>query len=66
MDLEHGLIMFFMGCTITVIGFLIAFTIASRVIHKIENRKKEPLSSVEQSLKNLRDIPGSKAGDDCQ
>ena len=65
MDLEHGLIMFFMGCTITVIGFLIAFTIASRIVHK-QNKKNRPLSSVEQSLKNLRDIPGSKAGDDCQ
>ena len=54
-----------MGGTITVIGFLIAFMIASRVIHK-QNKKNRPLSSVEQSLKNLRDIPGSKAGDDCQ
>ena len=40
MDLEHGLIMFFMGGIITVIGFLIAFTIASRVIHKEETRTK--------------------------
>ena len=65
MDFEHGLAMFFIGCTLTVIGFLIAFTIASRVVHK-QNKKNRPLSSVEQSLKNLRDIPGSKAGDDCQ
>ena len=65
MDLEHGLIMFFMGGIITVIGFLIAFMIASRVIHK-EGKKNRPLSSVEQSLKNLREMPGSKAGDDCQ
>ena len=53
MDLEHGLIMFFMGCTITVIGFLIAFTIASRVVHKEEKRKKKIYSSVEESLRNL-------------
>ena len=57
MDLEHGLIMFFMGGIITVIGFLIAFTIASRVIHK-ESKKNRPLSSVEQSLKNLRELNG--------
>jgi len=57
--------MFFIGCTITVIGFLIAFMVASRVVHK-ENKKNRPLSSVEQSLKNLREMPGSKAGDDCQ
>ena len=65
MTLEHGLIMFFMGGTITVIGFLIAFMIASRVIHK-QNKKNRPLSSVEESLRQLNDGPGSKAGDDCQ
>ena len=65
MDFESGLLMFFIGCTLTVIGFLIAFTIASRIVNK-QNKKNRPLSSVEQSLKNLRDIPGSKAGDDCQ
>ena len=65
MTWEHGLMMFFAGTTLTVIGFLIAFMVASRVVHK-ENKKNRPLSSVEQSLKNLRDIPGSKAGDDCQ
>ena len=54
-----------MGGIITVIGFFIAFMVASRVVHK-ESKKNRPLSSVEQSLKNLRDIPGSKAGDDCQ
>tara|TARA_B100001778_G_scaffold13058_1_gene10156 strand:+ start:650 stop:835 length:186 start_codon:yes stop_codon:yes gene_type:complete len=53
MDLEHGLIMFFMGGIITVIGFLIAFTIASRVVHKEEKRKKKIYSSVEESLRNL-------------
>ena len=65
MTLEHGLIMFFMGGTITVIGFLIAFMIASRVIHK-QNKKNRPLSSVEESLRQLNAGPGSKAGDDCQ
>ena len=65
MNFEYGLAMFFIGCTITVIGFLIAFMVASRVVHK-ENKKNRPLSSVEQSLKNLREMPGSKAGDDYQ
>ena len=65
MNFEYGLAMFFIGCTLTVIGFFIAFTVASRVVHK-ENKKNRPLSSVEQSLKNLREMPGSKAGDDCQ
>jgi|TARA_B100001540_G_scaffold315950_1_gene344510 uncharacterized protein YneF (UPF0154 family) len=57
MDFEHGLAMFFIGCTLTVIGFLIAFMIASRVVHK-ENKKNRPLSSVEQSLKELRSLNG--------
>ena len=65
MDFEHGLALFFIGCTLTVIGFLIAFMIASRVIHK-QNKKNRPLSSVEESLRQLNDGPGSKAGDDCQ
>ena len=65
MTWEHGLIMFFAGATLTVIGFLIAFMVASRVVHKA-NKKNRPLSSVEQSLKDLREMPGSKAGDDCQ
>ena len=46
MDFEHGLALFFIGCTLTVIGFLIAFMIASRVIHK-QNKKNKPLTSVE-------------------
>ena len=57
MDFEHGLAMFFIGCTLTVIGCLIAFMIASRVVHK-ENKKNRPLSSVEQSLKELRSLNG--------
>ena len=65
MNFEYGLAMFFIGCTITVIGFFIAFMVASRVVHKA-NKKNRPLSSVEQSLKDLREMPGSKAGDDCQ
>ncbi len=65
MNFEYGLAMFFIGCTLTVIGFFIAFMVASRVVHKA-NKKNRPLSSVEQSLKDLREMPGSKAGDDCQ
>ena len=57
MDFEHGLALFFIGCTLTVIGFLIAFMIASRVVHK-QNKKNKPLTSVEQSLKELRSLNG--------
>jgi|TARA_B000000557_G_scaffold8459_1_gene7014 hypothetical protein len=53
MTWEHGLIMFFAGTTLTVIGFLIAFSVASRVIHKENKRKNRKYSSVEESLRNL-------------
>ena len=65
MDLQHGLICGFIGITLTIVGFTIAYCVAN-YYYKKENKKKEPLSSVEQSLKNLNDMPGSKAGDDCQ
>ena len=55
----------FIGCSATVIGFLIAFYVANRNFKKSQEKNK-PLSSVEQSLKTLNEIPGSKAGDDCQ
>jgi preprotein translocase subunit YajC len=35
MDLQHGLLMFVFGCTITIIGFFIAFLVIRY------NRKKE-------------------------
>ena len=65
MDLQSGLLMGFLGCTITFVGFTIAYIVANYHFKK-ENKKNRPLSSVEKSLKSLRDMPGSKAGDDCQ
>tara|TARA_B100001094_G_scaffold303967_1_gene332495 strand:- start:918 stop:1088 length:171 start_codon:yes stop_codon:yes gene_type:complete len=55
MDLEYGLLLGFIGCTVTIVGFTIAYMIAN-YYYKKENKKKEPLSSVEQSLKSLRDL----------
>ena len=65
MDLQHGVLFAIIGCTATLMGFFIAFLIINYNMKK-DKKKKEPLSSVEQSLKNLNDMPGSKAGDDCQ
>ena len=48
MDLAHGFGLFFIGTTLTVIGFLIAFMVASR-----QNKPKEKLTSVQQSLRDL-------------
>ena len=60
MDIEHGFLLFFMGCSITFIGFFIAYMVASNVVMKKEPKE---LSEVEKSLKNLR---YGTYGDDCQ
>ena len=65
MDFQSGLLLGIIGCTVTLVGFTIAYIVAN-YHYKKKNKKNRPLSSVEQSLKNLRDMPGSKAGDDCQ
>ena len=60
MDIEHGFLMFFIVCSITFIGFFIAYMVASNVA--VSKEPKE-LSEVEKSLKNLR---YGTYGDDCQ
>ncbi len=52
MDFQHGLLMGFLGCTITLIGFTIAYLVAN-YNYKKEIKKKRPLSSVEESLRSL-------------
>ena len=60
MDLQHGFLLFFIGCTITFIGFFIAYTVANKVVMK-KNKKKEK-SPLDDLMKHM---PGWK-GDDCQ
>ena len=50
MDLQHGLGLFFIGCTLTFVGFFIAFLFISynkkkelRRLKEIEKRKKGPM-----------------------
>jgi len=46
MDIQHGLLMFTFGCTITIIGFFIAFLVINYNKKKEEEkikRKKEKL-----------------------
>ena len=50
MDIAHGILLGFIGITLTVIGFSIAFYFANK---EIEKNKKRPLTSVEQSLEDL-------------
>ena len=52
MDFNHGIALFFIGMTLTVVGFTIAYSIAN-YYHKKENEKKRPLTTVQQSLKDL-------------
>ena len=53
MNLEYGLLMGVLGILITIVGFMIAYIVAGSVLKK-EQEKKKPLSSVEQSLANLK------------
>ena len=47
-DITHGFIFFLIGGTVTFVGFFIAYMIASK-----SQKKKEPLTEVEQSIKDL-------------
>ena len=62
-DLAHGLLFGVFGLLITICGFMIAYIIAFKnyenAIHKT-NRKSNPMFDL------LKDMPGSKQGDDCQ
>jgi len=61
MDLEHGLLLGFIGCTVTIIGFTIAYMIAM-YNHKKQN-KKEETNPLKDYLKSMQ--VGWK-GDDCE
>ena len=62
-DLAHGFLFFIIGMTITITGFLIAYVIAFKnyenAIHKT-SRKSNPMFDL------MKDMTGSKQGDDCQ
>ena len=63
MDLQHGILLFVMGCTATFIGFFIAFLVIN-YNRKKDKEKKEFKKGPMYDLN--KDMPGSKAGDDCQ
>ena len=63
LDLEHGILMFIFGTSITLIGFFIAYLVIMynyKTEQKRKNRPKNPMYDL------MKDMPGSKAGDDCQ
>ena len=57
MTLEHGLLMGFIGCSVTFIGFFIAYLVASKYVMK-KNKPKEK-GPVADLMKNIY-------GEDCQ
>ena len=56
MTVEHGIGLFFLGCTVTVVGSFIAYYVAYM---NTVGMKKVILSEAEKSIKHLH-------GDDCQ
>ncbi len=52
MDIAHGILLGFIGITLTVVGFTIAYSVAN-YYYKKEMKAKRPLTTVEESLKNL-------------
>ena len=63
LDLEHGILMFIFGTSITLIGFFIAYLVIMYHYKKEQKRKNRPKNPMYDLMK---DMPGSKAGDDCQ
>ena len=60
MDLQHGILMMFIGCSVTFIGFFIAFLIINYNFRKSKKKtEKGPLDDL------FKDRNGWK-GDDCQ
>ena len=63
MDFSYGLGMGVLGTSITIIGFFIAYVVAfknyEKAIHKTI-KKHNPMFDL------MKDMPGSKQGDDCQ
>ena len=63
LDLEHGILMFIFVTSITLIGFFIAYLVIMYNYKKEQKRKIRPHNPMYDLMK---DMPGSKAGDDCQ
>jgi len=60
MTVEHGLLLGFIGCSVTIIGFFVAYLIAGRNHMVLDKKKvKTPMDDL------VKVMPGWKA-DDCQ
>tara|TARA_B100002019_G_C20812345_1_gene376538 strand:+ start:137 stop:331 length:195 start_codon:yes stop_codon:yes gene_type:complete len=63
LDFQYGILMGLLGCTITFIGFFIAFLVINFNHNKKQKVKTRPSNPMYDLMK---DMPGSKIGDDCQ
>ena len=63
MNVAHGFAMFFLGCTITFIGFFIAFLIIN---YNQKQERKKQLKETGPLADLYKVMPGVKYGDDCQ
>ena len=52
-DLTHGFIFFLIGCTVTIVGFFIAYMIASN-----STKPKKELTEVQKSIQELNKYKG--------
>ena len=50
-DLTHGILFFFIGCSMTLIGFFIAFLVIN---YNLSKQYKKELSEVEKSIQDLK------------
>jgi len=63
LDLQSGLLMGFLGCTITFVGFFIVFLVVNY------NQRQEAKKKVNENhpmYDLMKNMPGVKYGDDCQ
>ena len=62
-DLAHGLLFGLFGLLITICGFMIAYIIAWKHLEKSIHKTNRQPHQMDDLMKNM---PGSKQGDDCQ
>ena len=59
LDFEHGLLLGIIGCTVTIVGFFIAFLVVNHNI-RLEQRRKV------KDTGPMADLNKSIYGEDCQ
>ena len=63
LDLQSGLLMGFLGCTITFVGFFIAFLVIN---YNQRQETKKKVNGKHPMYDLMKNMPGVRYGDDCQ